>query len=323
MDLIKQLQCLRCDGEFVTVELKTNLNLTCKSCRYSITNQNGVYLFESSDHYSDSFGFQWSKFSKDQLDSSNGRHFSRDRFQTETGWQREELKGKLVLDAGCGTGRFAEIALQNGAFVIAIDSSDSIFEAQRNLERFSDRVIFLKADIEKLPIKKRSLDFLYSIGVLQHTRLPYSNMISLLTFLKPQGRFAFTVYQKRIFTLLHSKYLIRSVTRKISKPALLSLIERSARIWFPLTRYLFSLPFPLDRIFSFMIPVANYPKKKWFNDKLLRREAILDTFDMLSPTHDLPMSRKKTLQTLHSAEGLTFQQIDVFSQKGVIRGTLD
>ena len=33
-----------------------------------VTIKNGVYLFENSIHYSDSFGFQWSKFSKDQFD---------------------------------------------------------------------------------------------------------------------------------------------------------------------------------------------------------------------------------------------------------------
>lgn len=320
MDLVKYLQCLNCRGDLVSAE--SNTGLTCKICGYLVANQDGVYLFESSNHYSDSFGFQWSNFSKDQLDSYNGRYFSRDRFHTETGWQSNELEEKLILDAGCGTGRFAEIALQNGAFVIAIDSSDSIFEARKNLEKFSNRVIFLKADIKELPIKKHSLDLLYSIGVLQHTRLPYSNMLFLLTFLKPQGSFAFTVYQRRFFTCLHSKYLIRPITKRLPKSALLFYIEKSAKIWFPLTKFLFSFPFPLNRIFSFMIPVANYPKKKWFNDRLLRREAILDTFDMLSPAHDSPMSRKKTRRILNSTDSPKFQYLDIFSQKGVIRGTI-
>ena len=35
-------------------------------------------------------------------------------------------EGKWVLDAGCGMGRFAEIALKIGAQVVALDYSNAV-----------------------------------------------------------------------------------------------------------------------------------------------------------------------------------------------------
>ena len=64
--------------------------------------------------YVESFGFQWNRFRQTQLDSHSGRDISRKRFLTATGWEPESLAGKTVLDAGCGAGRFTEIAMFAG-----------------------------------------------------------------------------------------------------------------------------------------------------------------------------------------------------------------
>jgi len=44
------------------------------------------------------------------------------------------MKGKWVLDAGCGSGRFAEIALATGANVVALDYSSAIDACWNNLK---------------------------------------------------------------------------------------------------------------------------------------------------------------------------------------------
>ena len=75
------------------------------------------------ESYAESFGFQWNRFRQTQLDSHSGHSVSRERFLTATGWEPESLAGKTVLDAGCGAGRFAEIALSCGATVFAVDYS--------------------------------------------------------------------------------------------------------------------------------------------------------------------------------------------------------
>ena len=40
--------------------------------------------------------------------------------------EKKEIKNKLILDVGCGAGRFAEIALKAGANLIAIDYSFAV-----------------------------------------------------------------------------------------------------------------------------------------------------------------------------------------------------
>lgn len=82
-----------------------------------------VPRFVPRSNYADNFGMQWNLFRQTQLDSYSGQPISANRFWKATGWCREDIVGKWVLDAGCGAGRFAEIALHAGAKVIALDYS--------------------------------------------------------------------------------------------------------------------------------------------------------------------------------------------------------
>src|SRR6187397_809827 len=64
---------------------------------------NGIPRFLDSDtNYSDNFGLQWNKFKKTQFDSYTGLPLSGKRFWENTRWTKEELKGKVILEAGCG-----------------------------------------------------------------------------------------------------------------------------------------------------------------------------------------------------------------------------
>ncbi|MBA2432681.1 MAG: methyltransferase domain-containing protein [Chthoniobacterales bacterium] len=93
----------------------------------------GVPRFVEPDNYASSFGLQWNRHSAVQLDSRNGTRFSRERFYSITEWNPAELKDRLVLDIGCGAGRFAEVALSDGAEVIAVDLSSAVDAAYHNL----------------------------------------------------------------------------------------------------------------------------------------------------------------------------------------------
>src|SRR5574341_1355092 len=77
-------------------------------------------------NYADSFGFQWNRYRRIQLDSYNGSTLTSDRFYAGTGWQPEDLKGRRVLEAGCGAGRFSEILLQAGAKLYSFDYSSAV-----------------------------------------------------------------------------------------------------------------------------------------------------------------------------------------------------
>src|SRR4051812_34074833 len=62
----------------------------------------GIPRFVEVDPYAENFGRQWNAFREVQLDSENGASYSTKRFDDETGWVGDTLKGKWVLDAGCG-----------------------------------------------------------------------------------------------------------------------------------------------------------------------------------------------------------------------------
>jgi 2-polyprenyl-3-methyl-5-hydroxy-6-metoxy-1,4-benzoquinol methylase len=94
------------------------------------------YIEGTNADYCANFGEQWNRFREIQIDSMSGMKESHERFFNETGFDPAWLKGKLVLDAGCGAGRFAEVAVECGAFVVAVDLSTAAFACARTLSRF-------------------------------------------------------------------------------------------------------------------------------------------------------------------------------------------
>src|ERR1700722_13144291 len=106
------------------------------------------FISDSSVDYCTNFGDQWQRFRNIQIDSLSGSTESRDRFFRETGVDPKWLAGKLVLDAGCGAGRFSEIALQAGASVVAVDLSDAVHACRRTLSSFpADRFMVVRANL--------------------------------------------------------------------------------------------------------------------------------------------------------------------------------
>jgi 2-polyprenyl-3-methyl-5-hydroxy-6-metoxy-1,4-benzoquinol methylase/uncharacterized protein YbaR (Trm112 family) len=291
--------------------------LTCPSCAASFPVLRGIPRFVPQENYADSFGLQWNQFAKTQLDSAIGTDRSRDRFLHETLWDENHLTGKLVLDAGCGSGRFSEVALALGAKLIAIDYSSAVDAASKNLN--SGSLLIAQGDLAELPIPNESLDFVYCIGVLQHTKEPGKIVAELLRCLKPGGEITLTFYENSSWHVrLYSKYLIRPLTKRIPDRVLLTIIERSSAFWFPLTNFLFRLPSPFSRIFRFMIPIANYVEFKYASTDAAQAEAILDTFDMLSPSYDKPIKKSEILKWVTNS-GIQVKQLEAKSDPGTMR----
>ena len=105
--LTSLLACPKCKKSFETV----GEDLACSTCAVNFPILREIPRFVPRENYADSFGLQWNRFAKTQIDSALGSNRSRDRFLHETLWNESRLKGKMVLDAGCGSGRFSEIAI--------------------------------------------------------------------------------------------------------------------------------------------------------------------------------------------------------------------
>ena len=102
--------------------------------RYPIVR--GIPRFVEGQAYAGSFGLQWRRFREVQLDSVTGRRYSQRRFDAELGLTEADLRGKWVLDAGCGAGRFAEVAAARGARLVALDVSEAVDAARSTLAPF-------------------------------------------------------------------------------------------------------------------------------------------------------------------------------------------
>ncbi|MDO8646064.1 MAG: methyltransferase domain-containing protein [Candidatus Planktophila sp.] len=291
--------------------------LNCPVCVSNFPVLRGIPRFVPSENYADSFGLQWNRFARTQLDSALGTNRSKNRFIRETLWNAEQLKGKLVLDAGCGSGRFSEIALGLGARLIAIDYSSAVDAASENLN--SDNLLIAQGDLAILPIPDESLDFIYCIGVLQHTRNPERIVAELLRCLKPGGEITLTFYENSSWHVrFYAKYLIRPVTKRLPNKFLLNFIDSTSSVWFPVTNLLFRLPGPLSRFFRFIIPIANYVEFSYARNQDARAEAILDTFDMLSPSFDRPIKKIEILQWI-SASKIEVSRLEAESNPGTMR----
>jgi len=257
----------------------------------------GVALLADSESYSSSFGQQWNYFSETQLDSFNGSNLTEKRFFDETGWSKDSLADAVILDAGCGSGRFTEIAAKFARIVISVDLSDAIFAIPKSVTD-PGNVIRIHGDLRNLSLEFSKITHVFSIGVLQHTPKPYETLLNLIQSMHPGTKFAFTAYAARWYTPLHPKYLIRPITKRLPRKQLLSFLESVLPKYFD---FLMRLVRPLRtrRLFKFLIPIALYPE---FESDLSREKliefTILDTFDMWTPTYDSPLTSKKTRELL-------------------------
>jgi ubiquinone/menaquinone biosynthesis C-methylase UbiE len=84
----------------------------------------------------------------------------------------EQIAGRTVLDLGCGSGRYAvALAGLGAASVMAVDyQAKSYRRADEYCQRHSLPVRFVEADVLRLPFADCSFDFIFSNGVLHHTR---------------------------------------------------------------------------------------------------------------------------------------------------------
>ncbi len=254
----------------------------------SIPITNGILRFRTGDGYNASFARQWHKFAREQIDAVNGTSLTRDRFLRETEWRLEDLRGELVLEAGCGAGRFTTLLAESGAELVSFDYSTAVDVAAANLGEGSG-AIFLQADILDMPFRAGAFDRVFCHGVLQHTPDPAAAFRALDRVLRPGGRISVDVYLKDgKIQPWKAKYLWRPLTTRIEPERLLAFLEWFIPKWLPLDTAIKRIPF-FGRYLGAIVPCFNY----FYTDlgrAERRRWAIMDTFDALAPAYDIPVT---------------------------------
>ncbi len=248
----------------------------------------GIPRFVPQSNYADNFGMQWNHFRQTQLDSHSGLPISSDRFWNATGWQPAAMKDQWVLDAGCGAGRFAEVALLSGAKVVALDYSSAVNACYANLKHHPNLHV-VQGDIYALPFAPKTFPFVYSLGVLQHTPDVAKAFAALPPMVRGGGRLCADFYWKRFRTMLHAKYLFRPLTTRMDQSQLFQLLQRWVPTLLSISQALGRAPL-IGRGLKRIVPVADYTGRFPLSDQQLKEWALLDTFDMLAPTYDNPQT---------------------------------
>lgn len=243
----------------------------------------GVPRFVSADQYAASFGFEWNRWPRVQFEAENqGRpmqgHTTRmwERITAATSGQVNE---KTILDYGCGSGRFLDVARRKGAIAVGMDLSSAVDAARRN---FADdpNVLIVQGDLFKPPFRPGSFDGGFSIGVLHHTPDPARGLSSLAELIRPGGWVSCCVYPKGDFYDFESVRRFRRLhlhLRKFFGYRFATAYAYAAAYGVaPLLRQLKKLGFGKQ---------VTFIERQWLVSLYLKdvRWRVLDTFDAITP----------------------------------------
>jgi ubiquinone/menaquinone biosynthesis C-methylase UbiE len=173
-----------------------------------------------------------------------------------------DVRGKRVLEIGCGGGQCAIAFAKRGAIATGIDLSDAQIEFARSLaQQERVEVTFLQGNIEDLsPIADASQDVVFSAYALQYVERPEYCLSEVRRVLVPGGLLVFSLDHPFFMCLAEdSMTLVRSYH------------DRSPEYWDGACE---GLPFSA--------PMKGFPRKvgDWLR---LIRGAGLDVLDMIEP----------------------------------------
>lgn len=94
-----------------------------------------------------------------------------------------DLKQRLLLDAGCGTGLFSAEAAKRGANVVSLDHGKNLLRETRRKGLTS----VIAADAARMPVRDGSFDIVVSSECIEHTPSPHVTVRELVRVLRPGG----------------------------------------------------------------------------------------------------------------------------------------
>jgi SAM-dependent methyltransferase len=204
-----------------------------------------------------SFEQEWRIF-----DYQNDKTWNKDpsglmkQFLQETDETAENLKGKLIFDAGCGNGVLDYRIACAEALVVAMDFSRSIEKASE-LNTHSN-LLFLQGDVQFPPVAFDHFDLVHCSGVLIHTNNTELSFSCIDPCVKAGGKLSVWLYHPR-------KNLIHRLFNFLRKG--------TSRLPVRVQYYLYCLTlFP-----------ASYIVKRLKGNKQNTREMMIDILDWFSP----------------------------------------
>jgi len=237
----------------------------------------GIPRFVNSDNYSRAFGLQWNKFRCSQLDSYTRTTITEDRLREAFGEPLERLKGKRVLEAGCGAGRFTEILLKYGAVVYAFDYSEAV-EANAANNWPNRNLTIYQGNILSIPHVNDFFDVVVCLGVLQHTPSTRDSIKELSRVLRVGGTIVCDHYKWHLgtFTSLYLPWWF--LIKQFNPHRQMRITEALTRFFFPI-HWFFRESKPAQLLLRRISPINFYYGRFDLPKNTLFEWSRLDTHD--------------------------------------------
>jgi len=173
-----------------------------------------------------------------------------------------DIKGRAVIDAGCGEGRLAAVLAGGGGCVVGVDLDADILRVAQSRRVAGDvRLHLIRADIERLPVATESADVVVAVTTLCFVADPAGAVRELARVLRPGGRivlgelgrWSLWAAERRIRALLQGG--LWASARFWTKRALVGLLHDAGlspaatrgAVFYPRSEWLARLFEPLDR----------------------------------------------------------------------------
>lgn len=315
--LLRLLACPACEGELKFASLEKfpapdadieSGALGCKACSREYPIRDGVPRLRPPDPAGrdaektrSAFGWEWLRY-------PGSRPGDRAVFLEETMIPPEEFAGRLALDAGCGMGRYAAVALSLGAEVVAVDMSESLRRVAE-AAKSNPKLHPVEGDLLRPPFKRGVFDIVYSQGVLHHTADTRAAFAAVSRLVKPRGLLAVWLYGRAGRYRDFETNPLREDRRWIAE-------RRRLAWWVVLIRHflsdlirVFTTRLPVPVVYALCYPLAwlgAVPGLKYltFSVDPDFKPRLIENFDWISPPYQWHHT-KEELQRWYDEQGFT------------------
>jgi ubiquinone/menaquinone biosynthesis C-methylase UbiE len=256
------------------------------------------------------FGLEWSAFDQSKITNEELKSIFDGYFELID--LAKLPSDAVIMDVGCGSGRWAQFAAKYCKVIHLVDPSiDALAVARRNLSDYVN-CEFHHASTENLPVADRSCDLVYSLGVLHHIPDTASGIKDCVKKLKPGAPFLVYLYYRFDNRPLWFRGLwwVSNLLRKVL-----------SRLPFVMKRMMTDLIavfvyFPLARISKLVQRIggdpANLPLSIYRDHSLYTMRT--DSLDRLGTRLEHRFTRKEIHTMLESAglENISFRESEPF-----------
>jgi len=195
-EILDVLCCPNCKHDVTLVEGQIDSeqiiegSLECSNCRSSYKITRGVPRMITNlgnrKETAESWNFIWTKVAGGMFEVGTLYGITEEeelnRFFRYLGVTPDDLRGKFILDAGCGRGRLMKALAKRGAIVFGVDISSTLVDVYEDCKRYENTNI-IQADILNLPFKIDTFDYVWAFGTVfltGNTKRAFENLSDLV-----------------------------------------------------------------------------------------------------------------------------------------------